>query len=318
MKWDDLHRSFLNALEKKIPEKAKLIEMLSDTLFMEKGAIYRRLRGEVPFSFFEVANIAEKLDISLNSIVYPDSSNAGRTELTIVEYATLDEKILDDYMSQIILAKNDPQSEFAESANVLPVSIFTGFDALVKFFIFKYQYLFSGTENRIAYSDIVFTEKIQQIFQSFFYEMKHFANTVFVWDYMVFRFLVTDIKFFYSINLISGNDLQFIKTDLFAFLDYIEEIAINGCFEETGNPVSFYISDINFNTNYCCVKINDLYISHVKSFILSSAQSFDKSSYRKINNWIHSLKRSSTLITQSGAVHRAEFFEKQRMIVSEL
>jgi len=318
MKLEELHRSFLGALEKKIPEKAKLVETLSDTLFMEKGAIYRRLRGEVPFSFFEVANIAEKLDISLNSIIYSDASKTDRSELTIVEYATLDEKILDDYMSQIILAKNDPQSEFAESANVLPVSIFTGFSALVKFFIFKNQYLFSGTENRIAYSDIVFTDKIQQIFQSFFYEMKHFAKTVHVWDYMVFRYLVTDIKFFSSINLISGDDLQLIKSDLFAFLDYIEEIAINGCFEETGNAVSLYISDINFNTNYCSVKINDVHISHIKSFILNSAQSFDKSSYRKINDWIHSLKRSSTLITQSGAVYRTDFFEKQRKLISEL
>jgi hypothetical protein len=318
MKWDDLHRSFLSALEKKIPEKAKLIETLSDTIFMEKGAIYRRLRGEVPFSFFEVVNIVEKLDISLNSIIYTDASNIDRTELTIVEYANLNVKECEDYVSFIALAKNDPQSEFAESANVLPVSIFTGFDALSKFLMFKYQHLFSGTENRITFSDYVFTEKIQQIFRKFFYDMKHFANTIYVWDYMIFRYLVTDLKFFSSINLISEDDLKLIRTDLFAFLDYIEEIAINGCFEETGNSVSFYISDSNFNTNYCSVKINDIHISHVKSFILNSAQSFDKSSYRKINNWIHSLKRSSTLITKSGAVYRADFFDNQRMIISEL
>ena len=318
MKWNDLHSSFLGALEKKIPEKAKLIQTLAETLFLEKGAIYRRLRGEVPFSFFEVANIVEKLDISFNSIINSDASNIDRTEMTIVEYASLNERVLDDYMTLIILAKNDPQSEFTESANVLPVSIFTGFEALSKFFIFKFQYLFSGTDNRKTFNDLVLSEKTKQVFQSYFSETKHFANTVFIWDYMIFRFLVTDLKFFFSINLISENDLQLIKTDLIAFLDYIEEIAINGCFEETGNSVSFYISDINFNTNYCCVKINDMYISHIKSFILNSAQSFDISSYQKINNWIHSLKRSSTLITQSGAVHRAEFFEKQRMIISEL
>jgi hypothetical protein len=270
----------------------------------------------VPFNFFEVVSIAEKLNIAINNLVYSGSANIDRFE--IAEYASLDEKVLNSYMSYMILAKNDPQSEFAESANVLPVSIFTGYGSLSKFFMFKCQYLFSGTENRITFGDFVFPDKIQRKFKTFFYEAKHFANTVYVWDYMIFRYLVTDIKFFSSVNLISSNDLQLIKTDLFAFLDYIEEITTNGYFEETGNSVSFYISDINFNTNYCSVKINGVYISHVKSFILNSAQSFDKSSYRKINNWIHSLKRSSTLITQSGAVHRAEFFEKQRMIISEL
>ena len=318
MKREDVHRHLLGALEKKIPDQTKLVKTLKEILFMEKGAIYRRLRGEVPFSFYEVVCIAEKLNIAINHLVYSDSPNSNRSELTIVEYANLNEKVLNDYMSFIVLVKNDPQSEFAESANVLPVSIFTGFKSLSKFFMFKYQYLFGGAEHRIAYSDFVVPEKIQRIFQSFFDESKHFANTVYVWDNMIFRYLVTDLKFFFSINLISEKDLQFIKTDLFAFLDYIEEIAINGCFEETGNPVSLYISDINFNTNYCCLKINDVHISHIKSFMLNSAQSFDKSSYRKINDWIHSLKRSSTLISQSGTVYRLDFFEKQRMMIDEV
>jgi hypothetical protein len=316
MKWDDLHRSLLGALEKKIPEKSKLIETLSDTLFIEKGAVYRRLRGEVPFSFFEVVNIAEKLNISMNNFIYSDSEQTDRFE--IGEYTQMNEKTCGSYISLIHLAKNDPQSEFAESSNVLPVSFFTGFNALSKFFMFKYQYLFSGTERRISYVDLYFPDDYQRIFKSYFNETKHFANTIHVWDYLIFKYLVTDLKFFSGINLISENDIQLIKTDLFSLLDYIEEISINGCFEETGNSVPLYISDINFGANYCCVKFNDVHISHVKSFILNSIQSFDESSYKKMRDWIHSLKRSSTLITQSGAVHRAEFFEKQRMLVSEL
>jgi len=135
---------------------------------------------------------------------------------------------------------------------------------------------------------------------------------------LIFTYLVTDIKFFHGINLISGNEIQMIKTDLYALLDYIEQTTLNGCFKETGKPVSFHISDTNFDADYCCVHINDVYVSHVKSFILNSVQSFDKSAYQKIVNWIYSLKKASTLITLSGAVYRTEFFEKQRMIVSEL
>jgi len=318
MKRDELHRSFLMTLERKIPEKAKLIKTLSDTLFMEKGAIYRRLRGEVPFSFYEAVRIAETLNISINNLIYPDTFDIGRFELIIAEYTKMNQKVWDDYMSLIITAKDDPKSEFTESSNILPVSIFTGFDSLTRFFIFKYKYLFSGMEGRISFDNLDIPENKLQILKSYYYETKHFANTVHVWDYLIFTYLVTDIKFFYNVNLISRDEIKLIQKDLLALLDYIEEIAINGCFEETGKPVSFYISDINFDANYCCNQFNGVYISHVKSFILNTVQSLDRSSYLKMYEWIHSLKKSSTLISKSGAVFRMDYFEKQRKIISEL
>ena len=126
MKRDEIHRNFLSALEKEIPDKTKLVEILMETLFMEKGAVYRRLRGDVPFSFYEAVIIAEKLNISINSFINADSVRVNRFELTFVEYANMDEadyKLWEDYISFISSAKNDPQSQIAESSNILPVCI---------------------------------------------------------------------------------------------------------------------------------------------------------------------------------------------------
>jgi len=321
MKRDDIHRNLLKALEKKIPEKTKLVEMLTEILFMEKGAIYRRLRGEVPFNFYEVVIIAEKLDISLHNIIYTDSVRADRYELKIIEYTNMNEidyKQWEDYISLIGLVKNDPRSEMAESSNVLPMSIYAGFDSVSKYFLFKYQYLYSGTESRIPFHDLVVPERLQRIHRSYFIVSKGFAKTVYIWDCLIFRNLVTDIKFFSAINLISGDDIQQIRKDLFALLDYIEKITSDGCFKETGNPVSFYISDINLDADYSYLQFNDMYISFVRTLILNSVTSTDQSSFVIIKNWIQSLKKSSVLITQTGLVHREDFFEKQRMIIAEL
>jgi len=321
MKKDDVHNYLLGVLEKQIPEKTKLVEMLMETLCMEKGAVYRRLRGEVPFSFFEIASIAEKLDIQINNFVRTDSVRIDYFKLNNVDYANmhkLDYKQWEDYISTLRLAQNDPLSEIAESSNVLPLSIYGGFDSLSKYFLFKYQYLFSGTENRISYSDLVVSERLNQIFRSYFTETKNFVKTIYLWDYLIFQYLVTDIHFYSNINLISKDDVQEIKKDLFALLDYIENIAINGCFKETGNDVSFYISDINLESDYGYWKFNDIRFSLVRTFILNSITSTDKTTFRKIKNWINSLKKSSTLISQSGALYRTDFFEKQRTIISEL
>lgn len=295
--------------------------MLMDILSMEKGAIYRRLRGEVPFTFFEVVNIAEKLDISLNSLIYTDSAQVNRFKLTIVEYLNMNEinyKQWEDYIALIRSVKNNPHSELAESSNVLPITIYAKFDSLAKYYLFKYQYLLNESENRVSFSDTVVPDRLHQIYQSYFSESKNFAHTIYIWDYLIFQYLVTDLRFFSDIKLISTDDIQEIRKDLLALLDYIEEIASNGCFKETGNPVSFYISDVNFDADYGYVQINNFYMTYVRTFVLSSIASTDHSSFRKIKNWIHSLKRSSLLISQSGTTFRTDFFEKQRKIISEI
>ena len=321
MKSDDLHRYLLQVLNKKIPEQTKLVETLMDTLFMERGAVYRRLRGEVPFTFFEVVKIAEKLDMSLNNFIYTDSVQVDRFELTIVDYVNMNEmdyKQWEDYVSLICSAKNDPRSEIAESSNVLPITIYAKYDSLSKYYLFKYYYLLNESEDRLSFNDIVVPDRLRRIYRSYLSESKNFAHTIYIWDYLIFRYLVNDIRFFFDIKLISADDIREIKRDLLALLDYLEEIALYGCFKETGKSVLFYISDVNFDADYSYVKINKFCMTHVRTFILNSVASTDQSSFRKTKNWIHSLKKSSTLITQSGTVFRAEFFEKQRKIISEL
>jgi hypothetical protein len=321
MKRDDAHRYLLQALQKNIPSQTKLVETLMDILCMEKGAIYRRLRGDVPFSFFVSLNISEKLDISLSSLAYADSERIDRFELNMVEYMNMSEadyKQWENYISLISLAKTDSHSEMTESSNVLPISLYGGFDSLSKYFLFKYQYMSLGIGDRTAFCDLIVPERLHRIHRSYFIESKNFARTIYIWDYLIFQYLVTDIRFFSSINLISENEIRQIKEDLFNFLNYVETIAFNGCFEETGNPVSFYISDVNLDADYSYVQLNDMCISLVRTFILNSVVSGNRYSYEKIKNWIKSILKSSTLITQSGTVYRAEFFEKQRTIISEL
>jgi hypothetical protein len=321
MKRDEIHHNLLEILANKIRDKTVLIETLKDILFMEKGAVVRRLRGEVPFSFFEVVTIADKLDISLTSILYAESPRICRFEQNIIEYAQITEvdyKKWDDYLAFIGSIKNDSRSDLAESSNVLPISIYAGFDALSRFFLFKYQYLFSDAENRKPFGEVFFPERLSQIFRSYFSLSRDFAKTIYILDYMAIRYLASDISFFSGINLLSGQDVQQIKADLHALIDYIEKITLNGCYEETGNEVKFYISDINLDADYSCLRCNDMYVSLIRTFILNSIVSTDKFSYLMIKDWIQSLKKSSTLISQSGAIYRADFFEKQRSIISEL
>jgi len=317
----EMHNNLLSALEKKVPDKSKLVEILMDTLHIEKGAVYRRLRGDVPFTFYEVVIIAKRLEISLNNFMYTDSVRKGRFELTFLEYMNMNEmeyKRWEDLIAFFGTAKNDPHSEIADSSNMLPICIYTRYDSLIKYYLFKYEYLLHGLENRITYSELQVPDRLNSIFRSYAEAFKNFASTTFILDYMVFQYLITDLRYFSDIHLITTDDLQQIKNDLFSLLNDFESIALTGCFETTENRVSIYISDVNLDSTYICTQIKNIYVGLVRTFILNTVESFDQSSFRKIKEWIQSQTKSSTLITQSGAAYRADFFEKQRQLITEL
>lgn len=63
---NDPNTNLIEAMKEKLPAKGKLADMLMDTLYIGKEAVYRRLRGEVPFTLQEAALVSRKLGISLD------------------------------------------------------------------------------------------------------------------------------------------------------------------------------------------------------------------------------------------------------------
>lgn len=63
---NELNTGLVNAVKEKLPSKENLANTLMDILYIGKEAIYRRLRGEVPFTLAEAAVISRKLGISLD------------------------------------------------------------------------------------------------------------------------------------------------------------------------------------------------------------------------------------------------------------
>ena len=64
---NELNTSLIEAVKEKLPLKENLANLLIDTLYIGKEAIYRRLRGEVPFTLEEAALISRKLGVSLDN-----------------------------------------------------------------------------------------------------------------------------------------------------------------------------------------------------------------------------------------------------------
>lgn len=84
----------INEMKERIAPKETLANFLTNTLCMGKEAVYRRLRGEVAFTFDEVAVISHKLGISIDQIIGNHLSNPGYIRSESATFTRSDRKLL--------------------------------------------------------------------------------------------------------------------------------------------------------------------------------------------------------------------------------
>lgn len=319
MKNDLLYKSLVKAIKEKYPERGKLTNKLADLLMLEKEAVYRRLRGDVPFTFFEVAAIAGNFDISLDHLIGYSSGKSRPFQMKMVNFLNPTEEdyeMLEHFVDELRHLKDDPDSEVGDALNILPQSLVLGYRYIYRFYLFKWMYQY-GSAMPVKYSQIIPADRLQLINSEIIAEVRQAANAYHIIDSMTFLYLVNDIKYFASIYLITREEIEVLKKELLVFIDDMETLAAKGAWEE-GRNVCFFVSSINFETSYSYVETQNCHLTMLKTFTLNDATSPDEAIFRRMKKWMQSLIRTSTLISRSGERDRIAFFEEQRRIVETL
>ena len=314
------YQEFLTVIRQKIPHKATLVNTITDLLDIDKDAVYRRLRGEVSFSFTEMATIAKKLGVSLDSIAEIESVQSKPTQVIMTRHVNptdLDYRMFNDHVNLLKFVKDEPETKIIESGNMLPHYIFYDFEHFTRFYIFCWNQA-SCLGAPMQFSEIVIPKEMRELQKKCCQYARSIKHTEYVWDRMIINRFVSDVKFFAKVRLLKEEDVSLIKADLIELVNKIEIIATKGKHEETGTEALIYISDINIETNYSCLVSKNLNISLFRTFLLNSNAALDKDVFTEVHSWISALQRMSTLISVSGEIIRNEFFSKQREIINTL
>jgi len=321
MENNEWHDSFLEALYKKYPQKPQLTEALMDLLSIEREAVYRRLRGDVVFPASEIIKIASCWDISLDEMLGIDSSQLQLFKVLMLQYTSPTKQgleVMQQKIDFIELFSASPDSEYMEVSNVLPRSLITAYPYLARYYIFKWAYQYNNEEDALPFSQVAYLEKIRQMGLTYHRKIKNIPTTNFIWDSMLFDYLISDIRYFTSIYLITEEEKQLIKKDLYALLDYMSEVSSKGCFPETGNSVNLYISQINIDTNYNYFYSETIKICRIRAFVKYDISSTNDEMVDNFRNWMNLKKRSSVQISGVDERRRIEFFMQQRQLIDSL
>jgi len=322
MKYELLFRDLLIQLKNRIPQYSKLVVKLVEILPLEKYAVYRRLRQEVPFTFEEIVAIAKEFNISLDNMLGVDARTTLPFRFESAEKENpveVDYSILEEYIQAIKEIASDPAGTIFSVTNILPQLFYTGFKYIYHFYYFKWRYYSIPPHQTKSYHEIDFPEQLIQIVEAIFVNAKKAKTSYYILDNQVFQDIVNDVIYFNNIRLIRDEDVQNIKEELFHFLDYMEIVATKGFVDNLSNKVFIYISDTSIDTSYSCIDSqSSLRFSLIWFFIFNSILTFDPKTLEMMKRRIQLIIRTSTLLSVTGEKQRTIYFETQRKIVEQL
>jgi hypothetical protein len=320
MKDEVLLANLLFAIKGRLPEGQNLAVRLSELLCIGREAAYRRLRGEVPFSFGEVSSLAGQLDLSLDEIVgksRPDTIPFYYTALSFADTSDENYEVFQRSIDGYAQGKLDPNSELGMAINMLPLTFLTKYDHLMRLRSYKWTYQREGRENLLPFKDLIIPPHFISLGREFSRAVEGLHTTYIILDPMVFNYLVSDITYFREVGLILPEEVTRIKEELFLLLNDLERMAANGRYD-TGNRLFLYISNTNFESTYSYTHYKYGSVCCLSIFTLNVLTSADESMLNMVKEWILSLKRLSTLISEAGEMPRCHFFKKQRELISQL
>lgn len=322
MNADTPNNRILEAIRLNLTQENTILNALIDMLHISKEAAYRRLRGDVQFTLDETILIADTLHLSLDQILRPITNQELVFELKPQRFYFEEEsfpeyKPLEEFLYSLKKVAKEPESEFAITSNTF--TLFPGhlFYQIFKYSTFKYMYENDNIQELKPYKDIIVPQSFYKLNSDVILATMNIKETSYIFYSRLLDDFIGELKHFMDMQLMTREDVELIKTDLSKFVDLLDKLTLNGCFD-TGNKVNIYISNVRFDTSYSYMVSNNYTLSMIGAFSINHLTSFSEASLIKIKERIHALKRVSDFISGSGEMKRISFINEQRRIIDTL
>ena len=321
MPLEKLNAALIGAIQNSTPEYTNAAAILTDKLNIGREAAYRRLRGEVPFTFGEAGVLSAQMNFSLDRTVGALDFGNVLFRLSFSDYHTA----LEDYMGVIDQdtlfyreVSSDVDAEQAIAGNSFPRMLYMRYPKPTNFKLFKWLYQQGLIDcSGAKFEDMKVPEVLLQSYRDLVHEAQLMPATTLIFDGSCTKRWVNAICAFRNMHLIRDESVEVLKAELLQMLDDLEEICVSGQFR-SGRPVSVFISDMDIEATYCYLSAWHYRASCLEAFSINSLRSSDPDMFEHTKRWVLALSRFATLISCSGELQRIHFFKRQRAVVAEL
>ncbi len=318
---EQLNARLIELIHEKTPCDHNPAALLADTLRIGREAAYRRLRGEVPFTFAEAVQISEKLDFSLDRAVGFAANGNAVFNLNFTDYlASVDsyDHVIEKDTSFLVQLCKSQHTEMSMAGNQIPQSLYLRYPTLADFKLFKWLYQHDKFIKPVrTVEDMQKSPHLTHCYRNFMQAVQRIETTHYIFDHTLCHHWVQAIRYFSELGLITDRHIELLKTELNALLDEMEELTLSGC-HPNGNRVNIYVSELDIEANYLSFSSDDHKEARIEVFSLNALHTNNPEIAAPMQKWIQTLRQFSTLITQSSALQRFRFFSRQRELVSSI
>lgn len=315
------NEKIIESVKNALGEEESLSNTLMDTLLIGRESVYRRIRGDVPFTFEEVVKIAEKFDFSIDTLAGMNNKDKALFELNMLSPESSLEAYIADLQNYLRLLKEMGKcsSSVARYAiNTLPYTLYLSYPNLARFKYFRCMYQASSMHRQpVKYAEVQIPPELEETQKMFVASSKYVNRTLMILDRNIFSGIRFDIDYFYKLHMLSEEDVALIRGELLDMVDTMEKVAMAGCYN-TGKEVQMYLANIDLEASYAMLEYEKGGCAHLRLYGVSGVESRSQHMLNTQREWINSLRRYSTLISQSGEMIRHEYFMAQRKIIEQM
>ncbi|MDR3272556.1 MAG: hypothetical protein LBT29_03620 [Flavobacteriaceae bacterium] len=314
----ELNSNLVSKILERIPKNVKPVQYIMEVLGLSSESVYRRIRSDICFTFNEAVKLASILDFSMDSVIGQENKTGyAFTKNNISHSSNAFLSMMNQYSNLIHKKLAAEESETTIVLNhMLPV--FTVyFDTLFKFFYYKWIDQTHEVSLNTPFSDIVLPQEIVSLQKELDFYSRKISNIVFIIDQNVFLMLIKEVQYYYRRKLVSDEELELLKADIFKMIDFTEKMTQESTLDSK-EKIFIFLSALNIKTNSCQSSCDGSISSYFWLYSVKPLVTHEPELYDQHKQWIKYLKKHSVFITHSNELMRAEFFNKQREFLNEM
>ena len=317
---NQLQKTLVAAIRERFPQEKNLASYLADKLKLGRESVYRRLRGEIYFTFDEIATLSLDLGFSVDNIIGTRKNENALFNIHMLQQSDY----LDIYRNKMLeygrifsdMSKK-PGAKARVSINTLPYYFHISYEHLSRFRIYKWLHQNQKIGVNDKFAEFKLPPEILETHKVFYRDIRKIPDITVIMDNNIFWSAAKDIEYFKKRGLLTEEDVQVLQRELLDIVDKLEETATKGV-SESGAKVSIYCSSVDLEASYLHFEHGDWHFAQVRVFSISAIDSYDDRLCRIQKNWIESLKKYSVLISGSGEIQRFEYMNKQRGYINKI
>jgi len=316
-----MNKLIIDKVSENIPSNVKLVDYLMDILNLSRESIYRRVRGDLPFTFDQVMTLSSELKFSLDSIGSRDNSDSSCFRMRTPNEISPEEKY------KIMLTNCDKLLERQLKAKdmgaiVTMNRIFdlfsVAFDKLSHFFYYRWLHQAKDLPFNYNLSNLILPDDVKELQKKIAMNHHKVDNTTFFVDSDSLKNTILEIRYYYDRGHINDEELSLLKADMAQMIDLSEITARKG-YHDSDHKFDYYISEIPIPVNSILIWYDDNTELFIWPYTINPLFNKNSDEVKNIHlEWIASMKKRSASISQSNEALQERHYRQQREYLNSI